>query len=301
MTTARCHAVAVTVLCVACQSPSSHGVPAILASASPPLASSSMSGAADAGPHFAAGDDGTRAATGTVSIVQSRTPSATANASASFFDTTYADPSQSDLCAHKTTSAPSCNVTVCPSPLPQGAGAHTTRPLAGTITGRVGAHEFRLRPVGGWYGSEQISFPALRGGETVRFEADGDPGGVPAFSGQVVAPVFVTLTTPRARGEPRLPAGAPFDVAWSPASPDGILRVELVAVRPTMQTHVVCEFEGRSGKGTVPADAIGQLSPGILVMSVDAVSTTMATAGPFAVKLEVSNSILSSTGKRGAK
>ncbi|HEX3344598.1 MAG TPA: hypothetical protein VHS09_08490, partial [Polyangiaceae bacterium] len=104
----------------------------------------------------------------------------------------------------------------------------------------------------------------------------------------------------------KLVRGTPVDLAWSPPSPDGVVRVQLVAVSPgapteSTQTHVVCEYEGAAGKGTIPADALGRLAPGTLVLTVDAVSTSMVHAGPFTVKLEVSDSIVSGVVELGAK
>ncbi|HEX3345074.1 MAG TPA: hypothetical protein VHS09_10910, partial [Polyangiaceae bacterium] len=130
-----------------------------------------------------------RSATGTVSIVQSRVPGPSSNAVAYFFDTTYADPTQREPCVGQDPAVGGCSV--CVSRSSDGRGSHTTRPLAGPITVSVGAHPLRLQPSRDAYGS--VPAPALRGGEAVHFEASGDPAGVPAFSGQVVAPIFVTL------------------------------------------------------------------------------------------------------------
>jgi hypothetical protein len=161
--------------------------------------------------------------------------------------------------------------------------------------------KFSLNPTttGPLAGSYQgVPFPwssagePLHGGEIVPFEALGDPAGVPALSGQVIAPVFVRLTTPQT---PQITVGAPFNVDWNPSSPNGILRVGLVAVRGMAQTTVQCEFDGKLGRAAVPAAVIGHLPAGHLVFSVDAISTAVVMAGAFSVNIEVDDSVVSGT------
>jgi len=297
MTASRTRAAAATLLLtVACQSAPSGGAP--LASSAAPAASPQAPAAVSAAASVAAPAAGARSATGSVSVVQSRVPSPSSNATAYFFDTTYSDPAQGAPCADQRPRTGECSV--CVAPHTDGQGSHTTRPLAGPITVSVGSRPFHLQPAGGVYGGAQT--PPLKGGETVRIEAAGDPKGVPAFSGEVVAPVFVALAASSGlRDRAKLVAGSPVDVAWAPPSPDGQVRVEVVAVRPSgpsgesTQTHLVCEFDGKSGKGSIPADLLGRLAPGTAVLSVAAESTVVVHAGAFDVKLGVSDSIVSGT------
>jgi hypothetical protein len=246
-------------------------------------------------PRSPAAASGRRSATGTVSIVQSRVPYPRTEAVINFCEVTY---SKSDPCPP--TNVGRCSIRTCDSTADAGVTrvAYTT---AGSIQVSVDQEEFRLDPIttGPLARSyEEVSSQwlstggPLHGGETVRFEATGDPAGVPAFSGQVIAPVFVTLTTPTS---PQIKLGAPFDVAWSPSSPNGILRVELFASRGTMLTTVACEFEGKLGRGTVPAAMIRHLSAGNLVFSVEAISAAVVMAGAFAVNVEVDDSVVSGT------
>lgn len=276
---------------------SSHPIPtaASAVAAAPPSASPSPSSSLSTIPTPAS----TRDASGAVSIVQSRAPSLAAYAQAYFFDTTYANASDRDLCTHASTSVPTCNVRTCPTPMPTPAGSRTTRPVAGVIDASVGPVKLKLRPVHGTYAG-QVPLTPLKGGEIIHFEAPGDPTGVPAFSGDVTAPVFVNLTTPKGPGQPKLAAGAPFDLAWSPVTPDGVVRVKLVG-GITSQVDVTCEFDGKAGKGVIPADAMAHLAPGTVVFTVDAVSTTVAHAGAFEVKMEATNSVVSSTAVLSAK
>jgi hypothetical protein len=62
-----------------------------------------------------------------------------------------------------------------------------------------------------------------------------------------------------------------------------------------MQTTVECEFDGKLGRGTVPAAMIRHLSAGNLVFSVDAISTAVVMAGAFTVNIEVNDSVVSGT------
>jgi hypothetical protein len=300
-------AAATLLLTVACQSASSGG--SQLASSATPAASprteaavraaASVAGPAATEAGAAPAGASARSATGGVLIVQARVPWPRSEADAYFSDTTYSDPTQMDPCANQNPRIGECNVCVASSHS-DGRGSRTTRPLAGPITVSVGSRSFRLQPASGYYGGGQA--PSLEGGETVRIVSAGDPKGVPAFSGEVVAPVFVALTaTSGLRDRARLVAGSPVDVAWAPPSPDGQVRVELTAVHPPgpsgeiAQTHLVCEFDGKSGKGSIPADLLGQLATDHAVLLVDAKSTVVVHAGAFDVELGVSDSIVSGT------
>jgi hypothetical protein len=234
-----------------------------------------------------------RSATGTVGLVQSRVPDPSTRVVASFFDAAY---SESDPCPPAPVGG--CTVRTCPTGKSR-ASSRTTRPSAGVIRGSVDQQAFRLDPTNDsgmvWYQAGDLPAsgtgqPGVRGGQTLRVDAAGDPLGVPAFSGQVTAPVFVSLTSP---ASPQLKMGAPFTVAWSPASPNGVLRVQLVAVRGASQTTAICEFAGNLGAGTVPVGVIGLLSPGNLVFSVDAISATVVTAGAYTVTINVDDSVAS--------
>lgn len=306
-----CLAAAASLVGTACQSPSSGSATAPAASLAP-SASSSTAAPSAAAPSSrptasqaapGAPDKGAREATGAVTLLQSRVPSPRSELVSYFFDVTTDNAAQRSPCSGQAPPLGTCSVCVVP---PLASGAHTTRPAPGPITVSIGQQQLQLLP-----GNVGVTAPSLHGGETVRFEAGGNPKGVPAFSGQVVAPVFVRLTPASTlRDQAKLDAGSSVDVAWSPSSPDGVVHVELVAVRaagPTLpadkttQTHVVCEFDGKSGKGTIPADAMGRLSAGILGVTIEAVSTTTVHAGPFVIELGVSDSVVSGTAQLTGK
>lgn len=287
----------------ACQSSSSAGATSDPPTrpASPPSAPPSAARPPTIEDASGPSDAGVRSALGAVQILQSRAPSRS-NLNAHFFDTTYADRTQADPCSDQTPRLGGCSV--CVSHPHLDGGSATTRPPAGTIEGSVGTKHFQLEPdrLGTYIGA--VDTPLLRGGETLHIEATGDPQGVPAFSGQVVAPVFVTLTpASKLHDGAQLALGSPVDVAWSPPSPDGRVHVELTAIRPgglrpaneSAFTYLVCDFDGTSGKGTIPASAIGLLSPGVVGLTLESVSTSRVTAGAFAIKLEVSDTVVSGT------
>ena len=221
-----------------------------------------------------------RQASGTVGITQIRVPYPYTEAGASFSDELFTG---SDPCTVVTYGL--CNVRACPSPMRRGV-ARVGHPFAGQIHGSAGQESLELTPatpgmIAGTYQSLSLPWsPAepIRGGEIVRFQAPGDDAGVPAFSGQVIAPVFVTLTTSTS---PQITVGTPFTVGWSPSSPNGVVRVGLVSVQPSSRTTVRCDLDGKPGVGTIPAIVMKDLSPGNLVFSVDAVSSTIVRAGAF--------------------
>jgi hypothetical protein len=242
----------------------------------------------------AAGDDaapgGVRAATGSVSILQAKWPYPRIEVTADFGDWTFA---KSDPCPATTLAG--CSVRVYSSSMCDRGARTVTNPSAGLITGSVGKQRLRLDPPTGATGGYQLAgaIDLLQGGETVRFEAAGDATGVPAFSGQVVAPALVALTTPTS---PQLVRGSAFPVAWSPSSPNGVVRVGLTSFSGPTQTTVMCEFDGRRGSGAVPAEVVNRLSVGRLVFAVDVISSAVVVAGAFTVTIEVQNSLVSGTG-----
>jgi hypothetical protein len=126
----------------------------------------------------------------------------------------------------------------------------------------------------GAYGYETVSgaVALFDGGATVRFIAQGNPNGAPAFDVQLVAPSSVQVTEPAfVQGQVVAHANQDLAVAWTGSSAANV-TVQLAAGRSGSSVLARCTFSGSSGGGSVPAAAIAAVqsvggSTSILIMS----------------------------------
>lgn len=109
--------------------------------------------------------------------------------------------------------------------------------------------------------------PWWTGGERVTVAATGAAGGVAAFSTTLIAPGLIEVFAPT--GDTQVAAREALVVSWS-AQADTTVHVRLVSdVSP--RREVTCDFDGASGSGTVPRDAMLALQPAT-VAQIDVVS-----------------------------
>jgi hypothetical protein len=203
-----------------------------------------------------------------------------------------ADPGQ--RCAVTTTGP--CRVIDC---RPGDGGAPPHGVSAGTVTLTKGsATLLTIAPdAAGVYPAASQTTGLFAAGDSVILEAAG--GDLPSFSETFTAPPLVTVISPVPddAGATVVSRNADLAVTWQPVS--GGVTVSLVQTPPgaidvSSAFRTLCEFDGSTGAGTVPAAVVGQLEtsaafPGVTSFNVGGNATRDITPGGYALHLHLTN------------
>mgnify|MGYP005853459669 CR=1 FL=1 len=211
------------------------------------------------------------------------------SASASFAQAVASGGGGSAAC--NTSQEGSCTITECTLPEQQGGGQNpapqpTSSPHAGEIT-IGGAVEVKLAP------DEKGAYTPKSGQEKlwsadadISVKAAGDT--IPAFDQKVKAPAVVTLTAPEwpQVGQPlAVDRTKSIELAWTDGGA-GDVTAQISTLAGNKTASVSCTFEAASGKGTIPAAALGKLLPTEQgSVSVGASGTTAFDAGDWKVSV----------------
>jgi len=160
--------------------------------------------------------------------------------------------------ACSTTTAGACQIQTCTT-----SGSGGTVPITYTDSGlmtisgvQVNDGTMTLTP--GAYGYITVSgaVALFNGGDTVRFQAPGNPQGAPAFDVSLVAPTSVQVTAPTfTQGSVTASATQDLAVAWSgPATSD--VTVQVTGGVTGSSAVARCTFTGSAGYGVVPVAAL---------------------------------------------
>jgi len=174
-------------------------------------------------------------------------------------------------------------------------GSATSNPIltAGTVTITGGMQPVTLMPGNnGYYPFGQGTIGRLwNGGEVLTMSATGDPKGVPAFSGTVVAPTHITLVAPVfTNGNVDVPRDQPFHLAWTGGTV-GTIWFNMSGPIPDGPSDTYCEFPAAAGEATISQDLIGQLPAGWASVHVAQVNRAIVPAGRFPIELRVAESV----------
>jgi hypothetical protein len=202
--------------------------------------------------------------------------------------------SLSSWCARSRDGA--CTVYTCPATGTPDGGASES---AGAITVSGGSTLVSLAPSGGVYAPVTVRSQSLwQGGELLTVTAQG--ARVPSFAIDVVAPSYVTVTSPSwaAAGAPMLVDRAlPFAATWTGGGAGSVYLV-VTATTATTTTSVVCIFPATDGAGAIPTADLAALplSPTTASVAIESVDWTDTTASGWDVRVTLVATARSSTG-----
>jgi hypothetical protein len=128
------------------------------------------------------------------------------------------------------------------------------------------------------------------GGEALTVSAAGDT--VPSFVEEVAAPTQLTVLTPM---PPILSRAAPFAFSWLGASA-GQVTVDVSEPGGATGSFLECQFDVATGTGTVPREALSQLPPGTVLLTVSTVTLTTVSPGPWLVRTFLQTNAADPTG-----
>jgi hypothetical protein len=183
-----------------------------------------------------------------------------------------------------------CTFETCPTAV-EGPGAFAS---AGAITVTGGGFPLELDQTdGGEYAPLPNGGSATAlwvGGEALTVSAAGDT--VPSFVEEVAAPTQLTVLTPM---PPILSRAAPFAFSWLGASA-GQVTVDVSEPGGATGSFLECQFDVATGTGTVPREALSQLPPGTVLLTVSTVTLTTVSPGPWLVRTFLQTNAADPTG-----
>jgi len=155
------------------------------------------------------------------------------------------------------------------------------RVSAGTLTVSGGSAATVTMPFDPMGYTSMASGLVYGGNDQLTFSASGAT--VPAFSGQLVFPSLVTVTS----GTPTVLRLSGFTATWdATTSPVVILINQYPSSAPGL--HVSCTFDGAAGTGTVPAAALTDVMTTVSVsIAIETQTTATVMAGEYPVELLV--------------
>ena len=168
-------------------------------------------------------------------------------------------------------------------------------PDSGVISIAGGAAPVSLSPLAdGTYDIVTQSTSLWSGGETLTVSSTG--GDVPAFEGEVGAPMRVTVTSPTTDvADWSLARDADLTVTWT-----GGAAGEVVVLFGTMATEdpneVECHFRANAGQGLVPAAALEMLPAGDGYFSMASRNVTPLGAGTWSVRVKAESDAVTGGG-----
>jgi hypothetical protein len=159
-----------------------------------------------------------------------------------------------------------CTITTCTDP---DEASNALRLSAGEVT-LTSDFEFAATgvpsPTGLYYTFEDTDL--IQGGEVVTFSFAGDA--VPAFSGTMVVPLAPLLLSPAAVGtgqvEVLMPRGGSFTFTWDAREASQAVILLSAFGHFDVGWRMGCRFDAAAGTGTVPAEAMARLEPGMVLL-----------------------------------
>jgi hypothetical protein len=122
--------------------------------------------------------------------------------------------------------------------------------------------------------------------------ATGDPNGVPAFSGTLIAPTHITLTEPNfAAGSVDVPRDQPLHLSWTGGSV-GTITFYMGWLIGDGPSDTYCEFPAAAGSATISQDLLGQLPAGSASVRISQSNRVTIHAGRFPIELSLSEWIV---------
>ncbi len=230
------------------------------------------------------------ASSSTITISATDYSSSTFNAS--FYQ--YSGPAPVGGCT--ITMSGGCTLTQCPPAGDGGVPMTTTLPTAGTVSISGGKRAASISPkTDGTYPTDSDNMkPLYAGGETLTISATG--GTVPAFSGTVVAPARVRVTSPAvpaAGSSLAISRSSALSFAWS----GGTVGEVTFGVYPQSATSwVTCSFPANAGAGSIPSSLLSKLPSGSGSFNASLRNTSHLTQSGWAIDLWAYQSVVSASG-----
>jgi hypothetical protein len=168
---------------------------------------------------------------------------------------------------------------------------------AGTLTTTDGTAALATIPYSsdGIYDYDTNSHPTLQWnpGDVLTVSASG--AAVPAFSGSITAPQYVSGLNPAITLASSITAsaGTPFVVSWTPSTDNGTMQLLLTGNAMPMVT-VACYADESSGSISVPVSLLQKLGSGGIVSLEKTIYRTITTSG-IDVLLQAQTPLLSGT------
>lgn len=185
-----------------------------------------------------------------------------------------------------TTTDGACTISACTSG-GSDAGSGAVPASAGVIQITGGNNPVQLVPSGPTYTAVTAQTALWGGGEQLDVSAAGAE--VPAFDLKVIAPGYVTVTTPvwpAAGGKVPITRSQAFALAWSGGGAGNVV-VAITGTAGSQSTSLSCSFSASGGAGSVPASALAMLpaSPTSASISISASNVTDAVVSGWSLRV----------------